>query len=66
MTKFKQTPVQSYTTAKIADALGELKSVFKINHHLLTEELRESFLVNLLKHFMPEDYGIGSGIIVSP
>lgn len=66
MANIKQTPIQSYTTAKIAGALAELKSVSKVKHPLLTGELRESFLTNLLNHFIPERYGIGSGVIINP
>jgi hypothetical protein len=66
MSNLKQTAIQSYTTAKIASALTELKSVSKVKHPLLTGELRESFITNLLNHFIPERYGIGSGVIVNP
>jgi len=66
MTHFKQTTIQAYATALIAGTIAELKSVSKIKHPLLTGELRESFVVNLLSHFLPERYGIGSGVIVNP
>ncbi|MBN1618881.1 MAG: hypothetical protein JXQ26_07105 [Tissierellales bacterium] len=66
MTNFNQTTIQAYTTALIAGTLAELKSVAKIKHPLLTGELRESFVVNLLSHFLPERYGVGSGVIVNP
>ena len=36
MVNLKQTAIQCYTSAKIAGALAELKSVSKVSHPLLT------------------------------
>jgi hypothetical protein len=66
MTKSVQTPVQEHVTAIITGALAKLKSVSNIHHHLLAGELRESFITNLLKPYLPELHGIGSAIVVNP
>lgn len=52
----------------ISARISELKTMFlatgKINHRGEKGSLREAFVINLLQQFLPEHFGLGSGIVI--
>ena len=57
--------VSAYTKALVAGFVSQADSLKKLEHKLTKGQLRELFLQGLLKHFLPEYLGVGTGIIIN-
>jgi hypothetical protein len=57
--------VSTYTKALVAGFVSQAESIAKLEHNLTKGQIREVFLQGLLKHFLPEYLGVGTGIIIN-
>jgi len=57
--------VSTYTRALVAGFVSQAESITKLEHKLTKGQIREVFLQGLLRHFLPEYLGVGSGIIIN-
>ncbi|MCK4653455.1 MAG: hypothetical protein KAU01_03325 [Candidatus Cloacimonetes bacterium] len=61
----EQTLIQRYSSSIISCLLEKAASIKKMKHSLSKGQFRELFITDLLKHFLPHQFDIGSGIIVN-
>lgn len=61
----EQTLIQRYASSIISALLIKAESIKKMEHSLSKGQFRELFITDLLKHFLPHQFEIGSGIIVN-
>ena len=61
----ERTIIQKYTTSIISSLSQKIDSLSRMSHNLTKGELRELFVSDLLNHFLADQYGIGSGIIIN-
>ena len=61
----EQTLIQKYSTALIRGLIEKVKSLSELDHRLTKGELRELFVLNILKLFLTNQFDVGSGIIVN-
>ena len=57
--------ISAYTQALVAGFVSQAESITKLEHKLTKGQIRELFLQGLLKHFLPEYLGVGTGIIIN-
>lgn len=55
----------TYTQALLAGFVSQAESIAELEHKLTKGQIREVFLQNLLKHFLPDNLGVGKGIIIN-
>lgn len=57
--------VSTYIKALVAGFVSQAESITKLEHSLTKGQIREVFLQGLLKHFLPDYFGVGTGIITN-
>ena len=63
--KTERTIIQNYSTSIISGLFGKIQSLSGLKHNLTKGELRELFVNEVLKSFLTDQFGIGSGIIIN-
>jgi len=57
--------LSDYVFALIAGFIAQAEGLSSIEHRLTKGELRELFVQSLLKHFLPENLGVGTGVVIN-
>ena len=57
--------ISRYFSAIIEGLVKKIEASSPLNHKLTKGELRELFASNILTHFLTQQYGIGTGIIIN-
>lgn len=57
--------VSAYVKALVSGFVAQAESITKLKHDLTKGQIREVFLQGLLRHFLPEYLGVGTGIIIN-
>jgi hypothetical protein len=60
-----ETIIKEYSTSVMCDFIKRAKEIKKLNHSLFKGELKELFVSDVLRSFLPSQFDIGSGIIVN-
>lgn len=55
----------AYTKALVAGFVSQAESIADLEHKLTKGQIRELFLQGMLRHFLPEYLGVGTGIIIN-
>lgn len=61
----ERTLIQIHTSALIKGLIERTQSIKDLEHKTLKGELREIFVSNLIKNFLPSNFEVGSGVIVN-
>jgi len=61
----ERTLIQIHTSALIKGLIERTQSIKNLEHKTLKGELREIFISNLIKNFLPSNIEVGSGVIVN-
>ncbi|MGD8446752.1 MAG: hypothetical protein PVH85_33195 [Desulfobacterales bacterium] len=57
--------LRNYTKAIIESCISQAKSLSKKGQKIKKDALREAFIYDLLKHFLPPFFGVDSGIVIN-
>lgn len=60
-----KTMVSAYIQALVSGFVAQAESIAKLKHKLTKGQAREIFLQGLLRHFLPEYLGVGTGIVIN-
>jgi len=63
--RMDRTLIQTHTSGIIKGLIERSQSIAGMEHKLLKGELREIFVSNLIKNFLPSNFEVGSGVIVN-
>jgi hypothetical protein len=61
----KSTLIQNYATSLVIGFVHKVESIDGMDHNLTKGELRELFVNDVLRKFLPNQFEVGSGIIVN-
>ncbi len=61
----KQTIIQNYSTSLVSGMIEKSKSIKKLEHNVVKGQLRELFISDVIKPFLPFQFDIGTGIIIN-
>lgn len=59
------TLLQKYASDLVNNLIRKIYTLADVEHKLSKGEIREIFVSDLLRHFLPEHLGIGSGIVIN-
>jgi len=60
-----RTLIQKNSTSIVKRLIEQIKSLSGLEHRLTNGQLKELFVSNILRSFLPNQYGVGSGIIIN-
>jgi len=61
----KRTLIQKSSTSIVKRLIEQVESLSSLEHHLTNGQLKELFVSNILRSFLPNQYSVGSGIIIN-
>ena len=63
--EMKRTLIQKDSSSLIEGMLERIKGLSSLDHRLTKGELKELFISKILKHFLPVQFDVGTGIIIN-